>query len=89
MRLARLFDDEHLRSLVHAAETDAAERLARLTPTQRKVLEGMVAGHQNKVIANNLGLSVRTVENHRQAIMERVETRNLLALARLVVIAWD
>jgi FixJ family two-component response regulator len=47
----------------------------------------MVTGIPNKLIAHELGLSMRTVENHRLQIMERVGTKNMLALARLVVVA--
>ena len=87
MRISRLFDDAELSARIHQAELDAAERLSRLTPTQRRVLEGMIAGHPNKIIAHNLGISQRTAENHRSQIMERVGTKNILALARLVVVA--
>ena len=87
MRLSSLFDDADLRARIHEAELDATERLGRLTPMQRRVLEGMIAGHPNKVIAYHLGISQRTAENHRAQIMERVGTKNILALARLVVVA--
>lgn len=87
MRISALFDDAELRARIHDAELDAVERLGRLTPMQRRVLEGMVAGHPNKIIAYHLGISARTAENHRSALMERVGCKNILALARLVVVA--
>jgi two-component system response regulator FixJ len=87
MKISSLFDDPDLRSRIHRAEIDAIERLGRLTPTQSRVLHHMVTGIPNKLIAHELGLSMRTVENHRLQIMERVGTKNMLALARLVVVA--
>lgn len=87
MRLSSLFDDTELCARIRAAELDAIERLSSLTPGQRRVLDELVDGHPNKVVAYRLGLSPRTVENHRQAIMGKLGVRSVLALARLVVIA--
>lgn len=87
MRLSSLFDDVDLSARIHEAEEAARERIGRLTPMQRRVLEQMVTGVPNKVAAYNLGISVRTGENHRQAIMNRVGCKNILALARLTVVA--
>jgi FixJ family two-component response regulator len=89
MRLSRLFHDSNLGALVHAAETDAAERIGRLTPMQRKILDGIVDGHPNKVIAHKLGLSQRTVENYRAEIRDRVEVSSALGLARLLILAGE
>jgi two-component system response regulator FixJ len=46
-----------------------------------------VAGHANKVIAFDLGISVRTVEVHRARMMERLGTKQLAAAIRLAVLA--
>ena len=89
MRLSRLFIEPELRERVRAAELDAAERLSRLTPMQRKVLDEAVDGHPNKIIAHRLGLSPRTVENHRRAIMERAGVKSVLALSRLIILAGE
>ncbi len=61
----------------------AAERLATLTPRQREVLDRVLAGHPSKNIAVDLGISRRTVENHRAAVMERTGVASLPDLARL------
>jgi two-component system CheB/CheR fusion protein len=61
----------------------AKARLAHLTPKHRMVLERLLEGQLNKVIAHELGISQRTVENHRAKIMARTGTRSLPELARL------
>jgi two-component system, LuxR family, response regulator FixJ len=66
---------------------DAVQRIAELRPREREVLEALVAGASNKVIAFNLGLSVRTVEVHRARMMDRLGTRQLAEAIRLAVLA--
>jgi two-component system response regulator FixJ len=51
------------------------------------VLEALVAGASNKVIAFDLGLSVRTVEVHRARMMDRLGARQLAEAIRLAVLA--
>jgi two-component system response regulator FixJ len=65
----------------------AARRIARLSRREREVLDALVAGHPNKVIAFDLGLSVRTVEVHRARMMERLGVRQLADAIRLAVLA--
>ena len=71
------------RTSVAALDTAALERLSQLTPRERDVLEALVAGHPNKVIAHLLQISPRTVEIHRARIMEKMEARSLSHLVRL------
>ena len=52
-----------------------------------EVLEGMVAGHPNKVIAYRLSLSPRTVEIHRARVMDKMQARSLSELVRLALAA--
>jgi two-component system CheB/CheR fusion protein len=66
---------------------DAADHLAGLTRRQRQVMEMVLAGHPSKNIAVDLGISQRTVENHRASIMKKTGTRSLPALARLALVA--
>ena len=65
----------------------AADHLASLTPRQRDVMERVLAGEPSKNIAADLGISQRTVENHRAAIMKRTGSKSLPALARLALLA--
>lgn len=51
--------------------------LAQLTSREREILELLFAGHANRVIADRLGLSVRTVESHRASIMAKMEAETL------------
>ncbi len=65
----------------------AATHLAGLTPRQRDVMDRVLAGHPSKNIAADLGISQRTVENHRASIMKRTGSKSLPALARLALVA--
>ena len=65
----------------------AATHLASLTPRQVQVMEMVLAGHPSKNIAADLGISQRTVENHRGRIMKRTGSKSLPALARMALIA--
>jgi two-component system CheB/CheR fusion protein len=62
---------------------DVTRRIATLTPRERQIMRMVVAGHPSKIIATDLGISQRTVENHRAAIMRKTESKSLPALARL------
>ncbi len=61
----------------------ARERLRQLSPRQRQVLQGLVAGHPNKIIAQDLGVSPRTIEMHRADMMDRLGVANLSEALRL------
>lgn len=64
-------------------------RLATLTPRERDVLEGLVAGNANKVIAHNLGISPRTVEIYRANVMTKMKSGSLSELVRMTLHAGD
>lgn len=66
---------------------ESRERVAGLTPRERDVLELLVAGHPNKVIAFKLGISPRTVEVHRGRLMEKMQARGLSDLVRAALSA--
>ena len=60
------------------------ERLATLTPRETEVMECVVQGQANKVIAMDLGVSQRTVEIHRARVMEKMAVRSVAKLVRAV-----
>jgi two-component system CheB/CheR fusion protein len=65
----------------------AANHVADLTPRQRQVMDLVLAGMPSKNIAADLGISQRTVENHRASIMKKTGSKSLPALARLALAA--
>jgi len=94
------FDDDTLLASVRRAvgqheknaqrEADVAQihsRLALLSARERQVLEGLVAGHPNKVIAFDLGISPRTVEIYRANVMTKMEANSLSELVRMTLTA--
>jgi len=88
-------DEAILESIRHAIEVDresqdarskrgkASSLLARLTPRQRQVMELLVAGKPNKIVAAELGLSPKTVEVHRARLMTKLEVQSFAELVRL------
>jgi len=70
-----------------AWQESAATRIAELTERQRDIMDMVLAGHPSKNIAADLGISQRTVENHRAAIMKRTGCKSVPALARLALAA--
>jgi two-component system response regulator FixJ len=65
----------------------AAQRMATLSPRERQVLEGIVAGKPNKVIAHELDISVRTVEVHRTRLLVRLGTHSMADAIRTAVLS--
>jgi two-component system response regulator FixJ len=64
---------------------DIRKRLETLTPREREVLDLVVHGKANKVIAGDLKLSQRTVEIHRARVMEKMQASSLAHLVRMVL----
>lgn len=100
--LEKPFDDEMLIAAVRAAlsrDADTAKRkaglgviqqkLAGLSTREQQVLEGLVAGKANKVIAFDLGISPRTVEIYRANVMTKLEAKSLSDLVRMAITASD
>ena len=61
----------------------AEARLAALSPREREVLALLVEGRMNKIIAAELGISAKTVEDHRASIMRKTQVRSVAELVRL------
>jgi two-component system response regulator FixJ len=90
------FDQEAILTAVKAALERGGEggdtaaivaRLASLSERERQVLEGLIAGHPNKAIAYDLGISPRTVEVYRANLMTKMEARSLSELIRMAILA--
>lgn len=98
--LEKPFDDEVLlasvRSALNRLDRDSKRqaergeiegRLAALSNRERDVLEGLVAGHANKQIAYDLGISPRTIEIYRANLMTKMQAASLSDLVRMALIA--
>jgi two-component system, LuxR family, response regulator FixJ len=70
-----------------AAKKDAEARLSELSPRERDVLRGLVAGKINKVIAHDLSISPRTVEVYRANLMAKTGARTMSDLMRIALAA--
>jgi two-component system response regulator FixJ len=94
------FDDEVLLTAIRSAQerlqqsgpdesarAEAAARLSALSKREREVLDGLVAGQQNKTIAFNLGISPRTVEVYRANLMTKLHASSLSDLVRIALLA--
>jgi RNA polymerase sigma factor (sigma-70 family) len=92
------FDQAALKATVEKmlarARSEAAERerrrinaelLAKLTPREQNVLERIVAGRLNKQIADDLGISIKTVEAHRANIMDKLRARTVADLMKVAL----
>lgn len=75
--------------ILEAAQETAASHVAGLTPRQREVMDMVLAGHPSKNIAADLGISQRTVENHRAAVMHKMGAKSLPELARFAQAAAE
>ncbi len=67
------------------AAASAAGALAQLTARERQVLVGVAQGHTNREIAQQLGISHRTVESHRESLMKKLGVRTVAGLTRLAL----
>ena len=65
------------------ARSSSDRRMERLTERERQILSLLAAGHQNREIATQLGISPRTVEVHKARIMEKLACRSLADLIRM------
>ncbi|MBB6308829.1 response regulator FixJ [Xanthobacter tagetidis] len=70
-----------------ALRGEAAERIAALSQRERQVLELLVAGQANKMIAYDLGISPRTVEVYRANVMTKMKAQSLSELVRMALLA--
>ena len=66
---------------------NAVENIGLLSPREREVLSGVVDGHSSKVIAYDLGISIRTVEVHRAGMLRRLGGMSVAQAIRLAVLS--
>jgi two-component system response regulator FixJ len=69
------------------AAAQVRSRIANLSEREKQVLEGLLAGHPNKIIAYDLGISPRTVEVHRASVMKKMACASLSELVRITLLA--
>jgi len=98
--LEKPFDEQELRDIVARMLVDAKTRadaaqeqrarsavFSRLTAREQQVLERIVAGRLNKQVADDLGISIKTVEAHRANIMEKLEVSSVADLIKVALAA--
>jgi two-component system response regulator FixJ len=96
--LEKPFDDDLLISMIdsglkraepearnEAATREVAERVATLSPRERQVMDGLVAGLSNKAIAREYDISPRTIEVYRANVMTKMQAGSLSELVRLAM----
>jgi two-component system response regulator FixJ len=96
--LEKPFEDDRLTSMIEAAirqakptvkddavTQDIAARIATLSPRERQIMEGLIAGLSNKLIARDYDISPRTIEVYRANVMTKMQAGSLSELVRLAM----
>jgi two-component system response regulator FixJ len=96
--LEKPFEDDRLIGMIEAAirqaepaakddavTQDIAARIATLSPRERQVMEGLIAGLSNKLIARDYDISPRTIEVYRANVMTKMQAASLSELVRLAM----
>jgi two-component system response regulator FixJ len=96
--LEKPFEDERLIGMIHtalkqridevqsgAATAELAARIATLSPRERQVMDGLLAGLSNKLIAREYGISPRTIEVYRANVMTKMQAGSVSELVRLAM----
>ena len=96
--LEKPFEDERLVAMIETAirhaepamkneslTQDIAARIATLSPRERQVMEGLIAGLSNKLIARDYDISPRTIEVYRANVMTKMQANSLSELVRLAM----
>jgi two-component system response regulator FixJ len=96
--LEKPFEDDRLTSMIESAihqagpaakseaiAQDVAARVASLSPRERQVMEGLIAGLSNKLIAREYDISPRTIEVYRANVMTKMQANSLSELVRLAM----
>lgn len=83
--VGRMFEQANQRLTQAKAVRQHEAMLARLTSREQQVLERIVAGRLNKQIADDLGISIKTVEAHRANIMEKLQVTTVADLMKVAL----
>jgi two-component system, LuxR family, response regulator FixJ len=84
MILASLRQDEDS-AKIEAVTVDLVARIASLSPRERQVLDGLIAGRPNKLIARDFDISPRTIEVYRANVMTKMQAGSVSELVRLAI----
>ncbi len=84
-RINKALEDDRKNRDTLVEREEVEKRVEKLTPREKQVMELVVQGKANKVIAGDLGVSQRTVEIHRARVMEKMQVRSLAQLVRMVM----
>ncbi|MFQ5796997.1 MAG: response regulator [Candidatus Bipolaricaulia bacterium] len=84
--LGRLVANDRLRQAIEDLGQGQPVQVERLTPREREILILVAEGHTSQQIADRLGISVKTVENHRARLMEKLALRTLAELTRYAIV---
>ena len=84
-RIQNCLDQDRAQREERSLKSSLQQRLSQLTPREQEVLERVIAGKLNKVIADELGISSKTVEAHRANIMEKMGATSLAELVTMCV----
>ncbi len=74
---------------IRRQQEEATRRVSQLTPRERQVMDLIVKGYPNKIVAAELAISTKTVEIHRARVMEKVGVRNLAELIHLTSLLYE
>ena len=88
-RVKKALEEDRTNREALVAREEIEERIASLTPREKEVMDLVIQGKANKVVAGDLGVSQRTVEIHRARVMEKMQVRSLAQLVRLALQAAD
>jgi len=78
---------DHGHDATRARDAELAQRLAQLTAREREVMERIMAGRLNKQIADDLGISIKTVEVHRARVMDKMAAGSVAELVQIALTA--
>ena len=85
--IERALQTSHQPTFTDVQPDEVSTRIEGLTPRERDVLEQLVVGHPNKIIAHELSISPRTVEIHRANLMKKMDADSLSHLVRMALAA--